>query len=53
MAASLREDIRKYERENNTKFTCVALGLRCLNCPISALGCGLARRRLASDVMRE
>jgi hypothetical protein len=38
----LRDDIRKYEADNGTKVKCFGL-FRCLNCPMSAMGCPLAR----------
>ena len=53
MADSLREDIRKYERENNTDSHCGAANIRCLSCPLSFLGCPVARRMLASRTTKD
>jgi hypothetical protein len=47
MTSKLRDDIRKYEEENNTRFTCGLLPIRCLDCPISRLGCPAAKKRLS------
>ena len=40
--AKLRDDIRKYEADNETKVKGFA-GMRCLNCPMSYLGCPKSR----------
>ena len=36
------DDIRKYEAENGTKVKCFGV-MRCLSCPMSAVGCPVAR----------
>ena len=46
MANKLRDDIRKYETENNTKLRCKFSRLRCLLCPFSFIGCSGARWQL-------
>jgi hypothetical protein len=40
--SKLRDDIRRYEADNGTKVKCFGL-FRCLSCPMSAIGCPLAR----------
>jgi hypothetical protein len=36
------DDIRKYEAEKGTKVKCFGV-IRCLCCPMSAVGCPMAR----------
>jgi hypothetical protein len=36
------DDIRKYEAEKGTKVKCFGV-MRCLYCPMSAVGCPIAR----------
>ena len=36
------DDIRKYEAEKGTKVKCFGV-MRCLYCPMSAVGCPVAR----------
>jgi hypothetical protein len=43
MAGKLRQDLRRFEVENNKKVRCLGV-VRCLHCPISLLGCPVARR---------
>ena len=38
----LRDDIRKYEAENGAKVKCFGI-VRCLKCPLSAIGCPMAK----------
>jgi hypothetical protein len=47
MAGKLREDLRRYEAEHDTEFRCMALPVRCLKCPMTYVGCPVARQRLA------
>lgn len=52
MAGKLRDDLRKYETESNTRFSCKFSRIKCLSCPISAVGCPLARRQLTERVAK-
>lgn len=47
----LRDDIRRYEAENKTKFMCRIGHIRCLSCPASGMGkgCLLAKWQLAKQ----
>jgi len=47
----LRADIHKFEAEYNTKFRCSISKMRCLYCPMSFLGCRVARRCLEGRCM--
>lgn len=42
----LRADLHKFEAEHKTKFYCSISGMRCLYCPMSFVGCHVARRCL-------
>jgi hypothetical protein len=44
--SKLRTDMRKYEAEKETKVRCPILRLRCLYCPMSYIGCPIARRSM-------
>jgi len=46
--SKLRADIRKYEAEKGTKVRCFTR-IRCLYCPMSFLGCPIARRAMKSS----
>jgi len=46
MINKLRNDISRYETRNETKIKCKISRIRCLRCPLSAIGCPLARRWL-------
>jgi hypothetical protein len=47
MLSKLREDIRKYEEENNAELKGRFWPhMRCINCPASFLGCPMVRRYL-------
>jgi len=43
MAGKLRQDLRRFEAENDKKVRCLGV-VRCLHCPLSFLGCPVARR---------
>jgi len=51
-AVRLREDILKYEAENNSPLLCRIGGLRCLSCAASGMGvgCTLAKWQLAKAI---
>jgi cysteine desulfurase len=53
-ASKLRDDIRKYEAEYNTKLLCMLGGLRCLSCPFSGVGrgCTFAKWQLARQLAK-
>jgi hypothetical protein len=40
--SKLRDDIRSFEAANGTEVKCFGIA-RCLNCPMSAIGCPMAR----------
>lgn len=40
--SKLRDEILRYEAENETEVKCFGV-MRCLSCPMSALGCPFAR----------
>jgi len=46
MIDKLRHDLRRYETSNETKVRCRLSRIRCLRCPLSTVGCPLARRWL-------
>ena len=46
----LRTDLRKYEAEKKTKVRGpIWPHIRCLWCPVSFFGCGLARKSLKAE----
>jgi hypothetical protein len=49
MTSKLRNDIRRYEASNETKIRCKLSQIRCLRCPLSAIGCPGAKRWLRSS----
>jgi hypothetical protein len=44
--SKLRDKIGKYEAETGTEVKCFAGLMRCLPCPVSAIGCAVARRSM-------
>jgi len=44
MTSKLRNDIRRYEASNETRIRCKLSHIRCLRCPLSAIGCPGAKR---------
>ena len=46
--SKLRDDLRKYEEENNKKFRSHFSYWRCLHCPLSWLSCPLSRHQLTN-----
>jgi len=50
MAGNLRADIRSYEEENKTKVKGpVWPHMRCINCPMSFLGCASAKKSITAE----
>jgi len=50
MAGNLRADIRSYEEENKIKVKGpVWPHMRCINCPMSFMGCASAKKSITAE----